>query len=634
MYNLYNLNDYEFEILSKDIMQKKLKVVLFRFPRGRDGGIDLCDNTLQSNIIIQVKHYRNYNALKTALKNEANKVKKINPNKYYIITSYDLTRDNKKEIYELFKDFMLDDSHIIGGIEINDFLEKEENIDIVKRNFKLWLCASNVLSLICNQNIFIDCEDLMQDIEEQIKLFVETQAYHIANKKLHDNNIIIITGNPGVGKSTLSKMLILYWANQGYIVKYSSSNNLSDLKKSISIHPEVKEIILLDDFIGQHYLNIQENYPNEIKSLISYIERNKNKKIILNTRITILQEAINKYLNFEKLIQRQNSNIHLIDLNKMPVIEKAKILYNHIYFNKIEKEYFENIRNEQHYLHIVNHKNYNPRIIEFATNRKNYISIEPEHYYEYIMQKLNNPQDVWKDEFENRLDVSDRILMHILYSLTDTYIDKGVLEKAFNYAIKDLKQIDQSVNVFNNSLNRLSNSLLKQVVKDGKIQISVLNPSINDYIKNELLNNPAEQRRFLKYSLYIEQVNKIIKNLDIKMELEKMLITGEFLKFNVLKNNIYFYILKFILDTDIINKKIINIVQLAFEKSYEKIFSSTSMEDYSELINKFIKTYSEVYELREILLDENKIKWILEKLTLDDLIQVIQFIFTKYIERK
>ena len=31
----------------------------------------------------------------------------------------------KKEMYELFKDFMLDDSHIIGGIEINDFLEKE-----------------------------------------------------------------------------------------------------------------------------------------------------------------------------------------------------------------------------------------------------------------------------------------------------------------------------------------------------------------------------------------------------------------------------------------------------------------------------------------------------------------------------
>ena len=118
------------------------------------------------------------------------------------------------------------------------------------------------------------------------------------------------------------------------------------------------------------------------------------------------------------------------------------------------------------------------------------------------------------------------------------------------------------------------------------------------------------------------------------MELEKMLITGEFLEFNVLKNNIYFYILKFILDTAIVDKKIINIVQLAFEKSYETIFSSTSMEDYSELINKFIKTYSEVYELKEILLDENRIRWILEKLTLDDLIQVIQFIITKYIERK
>lgn len=88
------------------------------------------------------------------------------------------------------------------------------------------------------------------------------------------------------------------------------------------------------------------------------------------------------------------------------------------------------------------------------------------------------------------------------------------------------------------------------------------------------------------------------------------------------------------MDTAIVDKKIINIVQLAFEKSYETIFSSTSMEDYSELINKFIKTYSEVYELKEILLDENRIRWILEKLTLDDLIQVIQFIITKYIERK
>ena len=44
MYNLTNLNDYEFEILCKDIMQSKLSIPLHRFAKGRDGGVDLCDN--------------------------------------------------------------------------------------------------------------------------------------------------------------------------------------------------------------------------------------------------------------------------------------------------------------------------------------------------------------------------------------------------------------------------------------------------------------------------------------------------------------------------------------------------------------------------------------------------------------
>ena len=42
MYDLRNLNDYEFEALSLDIMQKILDTKLYRFPKGKDGGIDLC----------------------------------------------------------------------------------------------------------------------------------------------------------------------------------------------------------------------------------------------------------------------------------------------------------------------------------------------------------------------------------------------------------------------------------------------------------------------------------------------------------------------------------------------------------------------------------------------------------------
>ena len=57
MFNYANLNDVEFENLCKDVMEKKLSTSLRLFAKGRDGGIDLTDNTRTHNIIVQAKHY-------------------------------------------------------------------------------------------------------------------------------------------------------------------------------------------------------------------------------------------------------------------------------------------------------------------------------------------------------------------------------------------------------------------------------------------------------------------------------------------------------------------------------------------------------------------------------------------------
>ena len=173
----------------------------------------------------------------------------------------------------------------MDGIETSDFLEQDENIDIVKKNYKLWINATNVLELINNKNLFIDCDELMYDIENNINKFVETEGYIESINKLNKENIIVIIGGPGVGKSTISKMILLKYASEGYKVRYTTDNNISDIKKIISMDKDCKEIILLDDFLGQHYLNLKETEPNELKSLLSFVRRNRNKKLILNSRI-------------------------------------------------------------------------------------------------------------------------------------------------------------------------------------------------------------------------------------------------------------------------------------------------------------------------------------------------------------
>ena len=213
MYNYYSLNDVEFENLCKDIMERMLSAKLRRFSKGRDGGIDLTDNVSEHNIIVQIKHYirSSFSNLRTSLRHEKTNVEKWNPDKYFICCGLELTHENISEIYNIFSGFMESDKNIITLLEIDEFLQNSGNSDIVRKHYKLWLHATGILNQIQNQNIFIDCESLLSEIEEESKYFVQTEVYNQCLDCLNKHRMIMITGHPGVGKTLTSKMLVLYF---------------------------------------------------------------------------------------------------------------------------------------------------------------------------------------------------------------------------------------------------------------------------------------------------------------------------------------------------------------------------------------------------------------------------------------
>lgn len=516
MYKLSNLNDVEFEILAKDIMEVKLGVELHCFPRGRDKGIDLCDSNASPHIIIQVKHYINstWSNLRASLKKEIEKVEQLNPKKYYVVCSIELTLENKTEIFNMFSKYMSNISNIVDKNEIDIFLNQEGNKKILKKNFKLWFNSVDFLSILQNRHAEIDCQEFIAEAQRDIKFFVQTKAYYDCLKKLDDTNVLIVTGGPGVGKSVLSKMIVLNYISKNYTFRYVTNQDIRDLKNTLSSSPETKEIILLDDFLGQNYLKIDEKLPNEIKTLISYIENSKSKKIIMNSRITILNEAKNRFLVFDKMIASHGANKYVIDLECMSYLEKAKILYNHLYFSGIERKYFEKIKQDKNYEKIIKHKNYNPRIIEHVTRPYVLESVEPDDYLIFIQGNLNNPSKVWHDEFNNRLNDYDRIFMNTLYSLTDLSIDLEILKEAYDNRIK---RYGTTINFYEDVHKRLSDALVKNSkgfnIKAWKFvpQISVLNPSVNDYIRESLKNNENEQEEIIKHAVFIEQINKIME---------------------------------------------------------------------------------------------------------------------------
>jgi len=169
------------------------------------------------------------------------KIKKLTPKQYYICCSKELTPNKIEEIYDIFSDYMTDDTCIITLLEIENFLNKPDNVDILTKHLKLWMPSTNILHKMCTNDISIDSAVLFNNIKENEKLFVQTSAYDAALKCLEDGHTLFLVGNPGVGKTITSQMLILYYISNGYKLKCTTNGeNLSDLKKSTFIRWEIK----------------------------------------------------------------------------------------------------------------------------------------------------------------------------------------------------------------------------------------------------------------------------------------------------------------------------------------------------------------------------------------------------------
>ena len=138
---------------------------------------------------------------------------------------------------------------------------------------------------------------------------------------------------------------------------------------------------------------------------------------------------------------------------------------------------YQSIRKGKNYRRIVNHQNYNPRIIEYAAWRYRDAGA-PEGFFDFLMDKLETPKNVWKEEFERRMDRVDRYFMYTLYSLTSVKarVEYDHLEKAFRKVLEVI-EADISVDQFENTLARLSRSLVR-IVSDNKKRSTPGNPII------------------------------------------------------------------------------------------------------------------------------------------------------------
>jgi adenylate kinase family enzyme len=486
-YDFAELSPLDFEQLINDLVQAKVGVRVERFGPGSDGGIDGRYALLDGESVVQAKHYKNstFSNLTRSLVKSKSQIVELNPKRYIICTSQSLTPERKKEIIEKLSPIKVKKEDVWGKEDLNSILMEFPEIE--KSHIKLWLNSSSVLERIVNADIYNRTEVCMHAMRRAAQLFVSYDGYAKADDIISKNSILIITGPPGVGKTTLSLIVAAKHLEEGWEVV-----NISNIRQAYTVmNPEKKQIVLFDDFLGSIRLDRDSlsKEDSDFRKFFAFIKSNRStKKFILTSRGYIYKEA--KFLS--DTFSDRGGLISDLVLNIKNYTDeiRVKILYNHLYFSDLERPYLEAILKSNVIDKIISHKNYMPRLVEWLTDPVRLYDIKPEEYAKHIIKTLDKPDEIWQKAVEEHLEPSPRLLLHCLFFLYGfRKLDKSYaawFEEALSYLAAK-----QNFQIRDHELAKALKAIEGSFVEINGRSINYVNPSLQDYINDSLFKSAS-----------------------------------------------------------------------------------------------------------------------------------------------
>jgi energy-coupling factor transporter ATP-binding protein EcfA2 len=508
MYNFQNLEPREFELLCRDLMQAYLSreyskpIYLESFKEGKDGGIDFRGCFDSELLVLQVKRYQNFQDLKSQLKNkEIHKVKKLAPKRYILLTSLGLNPNDKNEILNIFTPYLQNTIDVFGQNDLNNLLVQFPEIE--KTHYKLYLSSINILEKIIHNAINYESKSKLQKIKDNAKYYVKHQNFDLAMNILNANRFVVISGDAGVGKSTLANELALFFIakeNYQFIFVRGAIREAKDV-----FCDGKKQIFLFDDFLGYNHFNGFNR--NEEYSLVDFIEDvsdSQDKYLIITTREYILQQGIREYPILEKI----NYTKSLIQQKVFDTEFRAAIFYNYLNYSNISYSTLESLIYSKD--DIIYHRNFSPRIIseffaKFVQKENSYAPFELKEY-------LNNPYTYWKNVFTTLSKPSQALLL-LLVTFEEPIVYHIAFESFKNLtSYRELSPKGYEVQTFESAIAEITESFISLVhnpdadflfketdhidlalsmgqLSKAKI-IEFQNPSIKDFLVNYLSKYP------------------------------------------------------------------------------------------------------------------------------------------------
>ena len=515
-YDFSTLSSSDLEELVCDLLNADLpgnnKIHYKTFKDGKDKGIDFLHSTTSNphSHVGQVKHYyrTGIDGLLSHLeKTEVAKAKSLKPGRYIFATSVDLSAGNSKTIKTLFQPFLKNLNDIYGKKDLNRLLEEHEQV--LDNHYKLWFNDTTILKKILNSDLDFRSVDFIEhELTKRIRLYVKTNLFNQARKSLDNHNFVIITGNPGVGKTTLAEMLTYEYIKDDYKLIYII-DDIKDAERVLA-NDDSKQVIYFDDFLGSNAIEINRAQGREgsLLSIIRRVRRGVNKKLIFTTRTFIFNKMQEQSERLKA--HRIDAGETVFTLSEYDLGLKATVLRNHIEEADISQELKDVLLATSLFDFVVNHKNFNPRSVEFITSKESVGQFSPSELNAYVLDNFDNPEKIWRHAYLYQIGRHEQLLLNTLVTFEGPVL-LSILEEAYR------KRLGAEVKTSGSEQSKTFKILLAQLNR-GFIQVKAhkvdfLNPSVRDFLVNYLKNDSDEVKRMVTSVRYVVQISQTLQSM-------------------------------------------------------------------------------------------------------------------------
>lgn len=486
-YPLQNLSPPEFTELIADLLSAEQGARMSKSPEGPDGGIDIlrAGSGDQPDVVVQCKHYlaSSYSTFRRDLRDEKRKVERLNPKRYIVVTSRQLTVKQKAEVQGMFPQHLHSVDDVMGQQDIEALLRLYPNIE--RSHYKLWLGSAALLSRVVHQGTSVWYQQLLARLEEQKQVYVQTPSFAKALDILNKHRIVLIAGGPGIGKTTLANMLCANLVAEGFEFR-----EIIDLEHDIKDLPEEGDVVIYyDDFLGHSvWRDTTAGSEKRLESLIRLAERNPRFWLILTTRTYLLEDAKKVSTAVE---QRLNKNHEVVlHVDELTLSTRAKIVYNHLFFNRVPASACKSLTDWKRLSKILGHPNFNPRLIEYVAKSGTTVS-PPSRYVDFIEDQLKQPRPLYEAAIRDRIGCESRDLLFVLHVLGEP-AELEHLYRKWRALRRELDGVSENKEVFLRKSKALDANLVKlksldtwkaEKPRDG---MSFYNPGVGETVRDLL----------------------------------------------------------------------------------------------------------------------------------------------------